>query len=188
MHYVIISFENQFVVFLRVAVLHRFYCIIISYSPPTDIIWASMQKPVFDSSAKVQTSLCIWVVWSVPLLFAYWKVSYLNLLRVKFHFLASLCSWAGWFESQFIRNPDRFSHVMAHVILICHILSCDTNHLGMVSSLHWQMTWCHQMSNIMSYNIVVLYIFFILCDIMLLLVLLSDVTYHLKVAHSMVMS
>ena len=27
LHYVIIGLENQFVVFLRVAVLHRFYCV-----------------------------------------------------------------------------------------------------------------------------------------------------------------
>ena len=33
-----------------------------------------------------QTSLCIRAVWSAPLLFAFWKVSYLDLLRAKFQF------------------------------------------------------------------------------------------------------
>ena len=34
-------------------------------------------------------------VWSAPLLFAYRKVSYQNLLQQNFTILASLCSWAG---------------------------------------------------------------------------------------------
>ena len=30
---------------------------------------------------------------------------------LNFNFLASLCSWAGWFESQFVGNPEaRFSY------------------------------------------------------------------------------
>ena len=34
----------------------------------------------------------------------------------NFKFLASLCSWAGWFESHFVRNPeDRFSSIAAHI-------------------------------------------------------------------------
>ena len=33
-----------------------------------------------------------------------------------FNFLASLCSWADWFESGFVRKPeDRFSHDEAHM-------------------------------------------------------------------------
>ena len=32
--------------------------------------------------------------------------------------LASLCSWADWFESYLVKNPeDRFSRVVAHWIL-----------------------------------------------------------------------
>ena len=32
-----------------------------------------------------------------------------------FNFLASLCSWAGWFQSGFVGNPeDRFSRDEAH--------------------------------------------------------------------------
>ena len=34
----------------------------------------------------------------------------------NFFFLASLCSWAGCFESHFVENPkDRFCHVTAHL-------------------------------------------------------------------------
>ena len=36
----------------------------------------------------------------------------------NFNFLASLCSWAGWFESHFVGNPeDRFSRSGAHMDL-----------------------------------------------------------------------
>ena len=46
-------------------------------------------------------------------------MSYLNLLQVKFNFLASLSSWGDRFESRLVRNPeDRFYHVEAH--------TCDT--------------------------------------------------------------
>ena len=46
------------------------------------------RKPVFGGlqTAKVQTSLRIRAVWSAPLLFAYWKVSYLYLLQAKFQY------------------------------------------------------------------------------------------------------
>ena len=46
------------------------------------------RKPVFRGlqTAKAQTSLRILAVWSAPLLFAFWKVSYLNLLQAKFKF------------------------------------------------------------------------------------------------------
>ena len=46
------------------------------------------RKPVFSGwrTTKAQTSLGIPAVWSAPLLFAYWKVSYLNLLQAKFQF------------------------------------------------------------------------------------------------------
>ena len=37
-------------------------------------------------TTKVQTSLRIGADWSAPLLFAFWKVSYLNLLKAKFQF------------------------------------------------------------------------------------------------------
>ena len=61
------------------------------------------RKPVIGvlRTTKVQTSLCIHTVWLAPLLFPYWKVSYLNLLQ------ASLCSWGDWFECHFVGNPRR---------------------------------------------------------------------------------
>ena len=44
------------------------------------------RKPVFGGlrTTKVQTRLRIRAVWSAPLLFTYWKESYLDLLRTKF--------------------------------------------------------------------------------------------------------
>ena len=76
------------------------------------------RKPVFGGlwTTKAQTSLRIRAAWSVPLLFANWKVSYLDLLQAKFQFLDSFCSWGDWFESHFVGNPKyRFCHVMAHM-------------------------------------------------------------------------
>ena len=36
----------------------------------------------------------------------------------NFNFLASLCSWADWFESHFVRNPKgRFCHDEAHIYI-----------------------------------------------------------------------
>ena len=45
-------------------------------------------KPVFGGlqTTKVQTSLRMRAVWSVPLLFALEKVPYVNFLQVKFQF------------------------------------------------------------------------------------------------------
>ena len=47
-----------------------------------------VRKPVFGGlqAIKAQTSLPIRAVWSAPLLFTFWKVSYQNLLQVKFQF------------------------------------------------------------------------------------------------------
>ena len=46
------------------------------------------RKPVFGGlpATQAQTSLRIRAVWSVPLLFAFWKESYVNLLQVEFQF------------------------------------------------------------------------------------------------------
>ena len=77
-------------------------------------------KPVFGGlrTAKAQTSLRIPSVWSAPLLFAYWKVSYLNLLQPKFQFLARLFSWAGLNEHDLVGNPkNRFCRTETHVHL-----------------------------------------------------------------------
>ena len=53
------------------------------------------KNPVFGGlrTTQAQTSLRIHAVRSAPLLFAFWKVSYVNLLQVKFQFSSSsLCS------------------------------------------------------------------------------------------------
>ena len=52
---------------------------------------------------KVQISLHIHAVWSAPLLF---------------DTLAGLCSWADWFDSYLVENPeDRFSRDEDQIIL-----------------------------------------------------------------------
>ena len=65
------------------------------------------RKPVFGGlrTTKAQTSLgCAF--WWAPLLFANWKLSYLDLLRANFNFLAGLCGSTGWFEPHFLGNPE----------------------------------------------------------------------------------
>ena len=46
------------------------------------------RKPVSGGlqTTQAQTSLRIRAVWSAPLLFVFWKVSYLDLLQAKFQF------------------------------------------------------------------------------------------------------
>ena len=78
-------------------------------------------KPVFMGlwTTKAQTSLHICTVWSVPLIFVYWKVTYLDWLQANFfiYLLASLCSWTGCFESHFVGNlEDEFSGIAAHIV------------------------------------------------------------------------
>ena len=50
--------------------------------------WASTRENLFGAlrTTKTQTSLRICAVWSAPLLFAYCKVSYIDLLHAKFQF------------------------------------------------------------------------------------------------------
>ena len=79
------------------------------------------RKPVFGGlrTTKAQTSLCIRRVWLAPLLFTYWKVAYLDLLRTNFSFLSSLCSWGVWFESRIIGNPkDKFCRDEAKIMVL----------------------------------------------------------------------
>ena len=75
----------------------------------------SVRKAVLTT--KAQTSLRITAVWSAPLLFAYLKYHIQAWYKWNCSFLASLCSWAGWFESCYVGNPeDRYSRVAAHII------------------------------------------------------------------------
>ena len=70
-------------------------------------------------TTKAQTSLrgFIRAVWSAPLLFTYWKLSYLDMLQANSNFIASLCSWGDWFESRFVGNPEvRFCRNEAHLV------------------------------------------------------------------------
>ena len=77
-------------------------------------MWALTQENLSLSlqTTKVQTSLCICAVWSAPVLFAYWKVSYLHLLQANFSFF-KLVSVA---EPCFVGNlKDRFYYAGAYV-------------------------------------------------------------------------
>ena len=66
---------------------------------------------------KVQTSLGIHTVWSVPLLSIIGTYHIWTCYRWNFIFLASLCSWAGWFRYDLVTNPeDRFFCVKAHIV------------------------------------------------------------------------
>ena len=61
--------------------------------------------------ASAQADQCLWKVW------------YINLLQVKFVFLASLYSWGDWFESRFVGNRRQVlsyqgPYGSAHEILI----------------------------------------------------------------------
>ena len=68
---------------------------------------------------------------SAPLLFAASIVQYLYLLNPKFQDLASLCSWAGWFESYLVANPNyRFSRDVAQIYFL-HKTS-ESPHLQLV--------------------------------------------------------
>ena len=76
----------------------------------TRIKWASRRENLSSKVCEQQRRR------PAPLLLAYWKVSYLEKLWENFSSLASLCSWAGWFESHFVGNPeDRFSRVGAQL-------------------------------------------------------------------------
>ena len=57
-----------------------------------------VRKPVFGGlwTTQAQTSLRIHAVWSAPLLFAFWKVLYVNLLQVKFQSALKLACWKPW--------------------------------------------------------------------------------------------
>ena len=78
------------------------------------VVWASKydfglvaRKPVFGGlwSTQSQTSLRISAVWSAPLLFAFWKVSNVNMLHVNFNLLAGLCSWGTGLKLAFSETP-----------------------------------------------------------------------------------
>ena len=71
------------------------------------------RRPVYRGlrTTKAQTSL------PIP------KVSYLTCYKQNFNFLASLCSWAYWFESHFVWNPeDRFSRDGAQIVQIIAVV------------------------------------------------------------------
>ena len=55
-----------------------------------------VRKPIFGGlqTTQAQTSLRISAVWSTPLLFAFWKVSYLDLLLTEFQLSVSVAEQA----------------------------------------------------------------------------------------------
>ena len=59
-------------------------------------------------------------------------------LRSLIYFLASFCSWAGWFESHFVGSPeDRFSRTVAHIL----VMSGETHYLRKVSYRDYPYSW-----------------------------------------------
>ena len=56
----------------------------------------------------------------------------------NFIFLSSLCSWAGWFDSHFVRNPeDRFCPDEAHIRNECMIPDNLTHSLSISGMTAW---------------------------------------------------
>ena len=80
------------------------------------------RKPVFGGGGGWrggggETTKRICAVWTAPLLITFSKEAYLNLWN--FNFLASLWSWADWFECRFVRTPeDKFSCDEAHMFWV----------------------------------------------------------------------
>ena len=71
----------------------------------------------FFRKTKVQTNLYIPADCSAPFLFAFWKVSYLNLLQAKFHSIFKLVSVAEetGLSHTLSDTLDRSSCVEAHI-------------------------------------------------------------------------
>ena len=70
------------------------------------------RKSVFGClrTTRAHTSLHISIVWSAPLLYGYWKIYQ--------------SSWAGWFESHYVRNrKDRFCLDAALLLVINNYLT-----------------------------------------------------------------
>ena len=91
----------------------------VSYHKEYHHMGLDARKPVIEGlrTTKVQTSLHIHADCSVPLLFAFWKVSYLNLPQVKFQFssLVPVAEETG-LSLAFSETPDTFCGVKANII------------------------------------------------------------------------
>ena len=73
-------------------------------------LWCEKNCFLGLQTTKVQTSLLRLIR---ALLFTNWKAKYLS----SFNFLTSLCSWAGCFEHDLVRNEeDRFSCDETHLL------------------------------------------------------------------------
>ena len=112
-------------------------------------IWALTRENLSSGVCEQQrlTSLRQCAVWSETLLFAFLESTIIKACNKRnFNFLASPCSWAGWFESHLVGNPeDRFcqdkaqlSHQPAamaqisfHTVQSCQGLCClQTQHMA----------------------------------------------------------
>ena len=88
-------------------------------------------------TTKAQTSLRICAVWSAPLLFTNWIVSYLNLLQARLHYfyLVSVAEKAG-FRYDLIGNPeDKFCRIDAHICIYIHV-NADPIHKPVSCDMH----------------------------------------------------
>ena len=90
------------------------------------------RKPVFGvlRITQAQTSLRIRAIWSAPLLFAFWKVRYVNLPQVKFQFssLSLLLSRLVWIslcrkprrQIFFCQGQNWFYTLFIHVLILAN--------------------------------------------------------------------
>ena len=94
-----------------------------------------MRKPVFGDLRT--TKVCASVQSDHGHLF-YWLIGKYHIYtcnKGNFTFLASLCSWIGWFGHDLVGNPeDRFSRVATHIVSTIRDLiiaqSCTLKGLG----------------------------------------------------------
>ena len=88
-------------------------------------------------TTKAQTSLHIRAVWSAPLLFTNWIVSYLNLLQARLHFffLVSVAVKAGFWYDLIGNSEDRFCRIDARICIYIHV-NADPIHKPVSCDMH----------------------------------------------------
>ena len=97
------------------------------------------RKPVFRGlrTTQAQTSLRIRAVWSAPLLLALWKVSYINLIQVKFQFSSQSVYLRRLFWNSLFRKLRRqvFSRRGPFIKYNCFKVNIIINYLCVCSPL-----------------------------------------------------
>ena len=107
-----------------------------------DHIWASTWETNLRGlrTTKAQTSQRICTVWSSLYYMIFGKYHIKTWYKQNFNFLASLCSWTGWFEYDLVGNTeDRLSRNAAHLIQECGVIT-ETKYSKPVLSGHSKKT------------------------------------------------